>query len=153
MIFLKYKEPQAEHVQFQRLISGLLTLFFALTENIVFVEVFIILNIISFITTVRYSPTTMLFKFLSFLYGKSIFTTPSQYVHSYRVQRLTSILEDLMRIGGGFGIFYVYQISPTIALLIAMFMAIAMLISSFFGFCLSALMHIGYKALLKKFGQ
>ena len=151
MIFLKYKEPQAEHVQFQRLAFGLLALTFVLSDDLLFIKIFILLNVVSFITTVNYSPTTLLFKFLSLLLGKSLFVTPPQYASSYRNTKLASIFEDLMRIGGGVAIFYLYQYSPLAALMFASFMAIALLISSFFGFCLSSLPFMGYRTLKKKF--
>lgn len=150
MIFLKHKEPQAEHVQFQRLISGLLVVAFVLTQHIQYIEVYIVLNVISLIVTVNHSPTTILFKVLSFLLRKPLFVTPPQYERSYRVNKIASILEDSMRIGGGVAIYYLFQISPLAANMLGSFMGIAMLISSFFGFCLSSLAYIGYKLIMKK---
>lgn len=148
---MKYKQPKAEHVQFQRLILGLLVLLAVIYQEIFFVKLFLGLSVVSLITTINYSPTTMIFKFFSFIYGKPIFTTPHQYAHSYIVYRLASIFEDLMRIAGGLAIIYFYQYYPIVAWIISSFMAIAMLISSFFGFCLSALFYIGYTSLEKKF--
>lgn len=153
MIFLKYKQPKAEYVQFQRFVMGLLILMAVLSEDIFFVNIFLILSIISLFTTVNYSPTTFIYKFISLLRGKPFFTTAPQYSHSYIVHRLAEIFEDFMRIAGGFTIIYVYTIVPLVAWIISSFMAIAMLISSFFGFCLSALMYIGYKFISKKFGK
>jgi len=147
MIFMKYKQPKAEYVQFQRLILGLLVLIGVVFQEIFFVKVFLGVSIISLFTTVNYSPTTLIFKFTSLMYSEPIFTTPSQYVHSYIVHRLASIFEDLMRIVGGIAIIYFYPISETSAWLIGSFMSIAMLISSFFGFCLSALIYIAYTSL------
>ena len=147
MIFLQYIEPQAEHVQFQRLISGLLVLIFVFTNDLLFIETFIILNFISLTTRVNYSPTTFLFKTLSILIRKPLFTTPLQYAHSYKTTPLASIFEDLMRIAGGVCIYYLYVNYYAVAVTIAIFMAIAMLISSFFGFCLSSLAYIAYKAI------
>ncbi len=149
MIFMKYKQPKAEYVQFQRLLAGLLILSAILTENIIFTYIFLLLSTISFITTLNYSPSTLLFKLISFLNGRPLFVTPPQYVHSYMVHRLATIFEDLMRIAGGIAMIYFYSISPTISWMIGSFMAIAMLISSFYGFCLSALLYIGYTAITK----
>ncbi len=147
---MKYKQPKAEYVQFQRLLAGLLILTTVLTENITFVYMFLILSLISFLTTISYSPSTLIYKLISFLNSRPLFVTPPQYVHSYMVHRLATIFEDLMRLAGGLAIVYFYQFSPTTSWMIASFMAIAMLISSFFGFCLSALLYIGYTAVAKK---
>jgi len=152
MIFLKYKQPKAEYVQFQRLVLGLITLTSVLFERIDFVEVFTLLSIISFFTTMNYSPTTVLFKFFSFLLSQPLFVTAPQYAHSYITNRLAEIFEDLMRIAGGITILYLYTFSPLAAWMMASFMGVAMMISSFFGFCLSSLMYIGYKKFLKRFG-
>jgi len=152
MIFLKYKQPKAEYVQFQRLMLGLLTLASVLFERIEFIHIFLVLSVISFITTMNYSPTTFLLRFLSFLLGKQVFTTAPQYVHSYITNRLAEIFEDLMRIGGGVMVIYLYSITPLAGWIMASIMGIAMMISSFFGFCLSSLMYIGYKKLLNIFG-
>lgn len=153
MIFLKYKQPRAEYVQFQRLIMGLLILIAVLLEDINFVNSFLGLSIISLLTTINYSPTTLIYKLISFLIGKPFFITPPQYSHSYIVHRLAEIFEDFMRIAGGLGIIYFYGVAPLVAWIIASFMAIAMLISSFFGFCLSAILYIAYKYLHQKLGN
>ncbi|MBT5935850.1 hypothetical protein [Sulfurimonas sp.] len=150
MIFLQYIEPQAEHVQFQRLISGLLVLIFIFTNNLLFIEIFILLNFINLITRVNYSPTTLLFRVLSILLRKQLFSTPVQYAHSYKTTPLASIIEDLMRLVGGICIYYLYFNYYGIAVAMAMFMSVAMLISSFFGFCLSSLVYIAYKVIRKK---
>ena len=151
MIFTKYKQPKAEYVQFQRLILGLLVLSGVLFEKLIFIEVFLVLSILSMITTVNYSPSTLLFKLLYFISREQLFTTPPQYAHSYIVNRLAQIFEDIMRIIGGSAIIYFYTISPLTSWMIASFMSIAMLISSFYGFCLSALFYIGYTNIRKKF--
>jgi len=152
MIFLKYKQPKAEYVQFQRLVFGLIVFTSVLSENIYFIYTFLILSVISFLTTMNYSPTTLIFKLYRFVFGSYIFTTASQYAHSYITNRLAEVFEDLMRISGGLAIIYLHSFSPLGAWLLASFMAIAMLISSFFGFCLSSLLYIGYKRLIKKLG-
>lgn len=150
MIFLKYKQPRAEYVQFQRLIMGLLILISVLMEDINLVYTFLGLSIISLLTTINYSPTTLIYKLVSFVRGKPFFITPPQYSHSYIVHRLAEIFEDFMRIAGGSAIIYFYGTIPLVAWIIGSFMAIAMLISSFFGFCLSALLYIGYKYIHQK---
>ena len=151
MIFLKYKQPKAEYVQFQRLAAGITVLLGVLTANIMFIYAFLILSIVSLLTTINYSPSTFFFKLVSFITSKPLFTTAPQYVHSYMVHRLATIFEDLMRIAGGSMIIYFYDTAPTAAWMIGSFMSIAMLISSFFGFCLSALLYIGYTAIAKRF--
>ena len=153
MIFLKYKQPRAEYVQFQRLVLGLITLGSVLFENIELIQLFTLLSAISFITTMNYSPTTFLFRVLSFLLSKPLFTTAPQYAHSYITNRLAEIFEDLMRIGGGLTVLYLYSFSVMSAWIMASFMGIAMMISSFFGFCLSSLMYIGYKRLMNMLGS
>lgn len=153
MIFLKYKQPMAEYVQFQRLVLGLITLAAVLFENIELIQLFTFLSVVSFITTMNYSPTTFLFRILSFLLSQPLFTTAPQYAHSYITNRLAEIFEDLMRIAGGLGILYLYSFSIMGAWMMASFMGIAMMISSFFGFCLSSLLYIGYKKLMNMFGS
>ena len=153
MIFLKYKQPKAEHVQFQRLVLGLITLIAVLAEDIFFVYVFLGLSVITFLTTVNYSPTTLLFKLLDFLLGRPLFSTAPQYAHSYITNKLAEIFEDILRISGGALILYLFTFSPLAAWMVASFMGIAMLVSSFFGFCLSSLVYIGYKYVVNSFGR
>jgi len=150
MIFLKYKQPKAEYVQFQRLVLGLIVFTSVLVENIYFIYAFLGLSMISFLTTMNYSPTTLFFKLYKFIFGTYMFRTAAQYAHSYLTYRLAEIFEDIMRISGGILIIYLYSFSPLSAWIVASFMGIAMLISSFFGFCLSSLMYIGYKYILGK---
>jgi len=150
MIFFKYKQPKAEYVQFQRLVHGLLILTAVLFQMMDFVYAFVILSIISFVTTIYYSPTTLLFKLIEFVFGQALFTTAPQYAHSYITYRLAEIFEDLMRISGGLVIVYLHTFSPLAAWMMAAFMGIAMMVSSFFGFCFSSLVYIGYKKLMHR---
>ncbi len=153
MIFLKYKQPKAEYVQFQRLVFGLVILTAVLFEKIEVAYAFLGLSIIAFITTINYSPTTWLFRLLGFVLGRQLFTTAPQYAHSYITNKLAEVFEDILRISGGLLIIYLYSVTPLAAWMLASFMGIAMLVSSFFGFCFSALVYIGYQYMMKKFGS
>jgi len=150
MIFLKYEQPKAEYVQFQRLTLGLIVLASVFTEEIVYIHIFLALSLISFITTMNYSPTTLFFKLINFILRCPLFVTAPQYAHSYVINQLAEVFEDIMRISAGILTIYLYAYSPLSAWIMASFMGIAMLISSFFGFCLSSLIYIGYKHTYKK---
>lgn len=149
MIFLKYKQPKAEYVQFQRFVLGITTLTAVLFQMTEFVYLFLALSIISFITTMNYSPSTLLFKLLSLIMGRTLYTTAPQYAHSYITNRLAEIFEDILRMAGGTAILYLHGVSPLSAWMMTSFMSIAMLISSMFGFCLSSLVYIAYKKIMK----
>lgn len=153
MIFLKYKQPKAEYVQFQRFVLGLIMLIAVLFQMVEFVYLFLALSVISFITTMNYSPSTLLFRLLSLVVERSLYTTPPQYAHSYITNRLAEIFEDLLRMVGGTAMLYVYTVSPLAAWMMTAFMSIAMLISSMFGFCLSSLVYIAYKKIMKQKDQ
>ena len=127
MIFFKYRQPKAEYVQFQRLVHGLLLLNAVLFQMPDFVYAFFILSAVSFVTTINYSPTTLLFKLIHFTFGTPLFTTAPQYAHSYITYRLAEIFEDLIRISGGAAILYLYSFVPLAAWMLAAFMSIAML--------------------------
>jgi hypothetical protein len=88
---------------------------------------------------------------LNLIFKRPLFTTAAQYAHSYVINQLAEVFEDIMRISAGLITIYLYSVSPFSAWIMASLMGIAMLISSFFGFCLSSLMYIGYKHSLKKF--
>jgi hypothetical protein len=150
MIFLKYKQPKAEYVQFQRLVLGVLMLIAVLSQRVEFLYAFVMLSSIGFITTTSYSPTTMLFKLFHYLFGKPLFTTAPQYAHSYITYRLAEIFEDLMRIAFGLLVLYLFDYVPLVSWMMASFMGIAMLVSGLFGFCFSSLVYIGYQKLLQK---
>lgn len=152
MIFLKYKQPQAEYVQFQRLVFGLVIFAGVLFQMIDFIYIFLILSFISLITTVNYSPTTLLFKLIGIIIRRPLFTTAPQYAQSYLTNRLAEFFEDMMRLGGGGIILYLNSVSDLAGWMMASFIAIAMLISGFFGFCLSSLVYISYKKMMKKLG-
>ncbi len=153
MLFFKYKQPKAEYVQFQRLVLGMTTLAAVLTQNIEFVYAFVVLSTVSFLTTTNYSPTTIFFRLFNYVFGKPLFTTAPQYAHSYITYRLAEIFEDLMRIGFGSLIVYLFDTSPLVSWMIASFMGVAMLVSGLFGFCFSSLMYIGYQKLMQKLGS
>ncbi len=153
MIILKYKQPKAEYVQFQRLVFGLIILVAVLFEKVGLIYIFLALSMITLLTTVNYSPATLLFRSLSFLLGRPLFSTAPQYVQSYVTNRLAYIFEDILRILGGATILYLFSVSELAGWMMASFMGIAMLISSFFGFCISSLVYIGYQYIMKRLGS
>ena len=151
MSLFTYTQPKAEYVQFQRLIFGLLVLFAVLFENINLIYTFLVFSTINFIVTINNSPITLIFKLLSYIYTKQIFVTPPQYANSYIVSRVAEIFEDIMRISGALIIIYFYHTTTITSWIIASSISIAMLISTFFGFCLSSIFYIWYENIKKKF--
>ena len=151
MNLFTYHQPKAEYVQFQRLIFGLLVLFAVLFENINLIYAFLVFSTINFIVTINNSPITLVFRLLSFIYTKPIFVTPPQYAPSYIVSRVAEFFEDMMRILGALIIIYFYYTSEITPWIIASSISIAMLISTFFGFCLSSIFYIWYKNIKNKF--
>lgn len=109
---------------------------------------FAALNIVTFVTSIRYGPT----RWLLWLFEKHVphwLEVPAAYARSYAMTSTTERFELLLRIIAVSLALALYPCCPVVTWLLSVGMGIFMLISTFFGFCLSALGFIALRAARK----
>ena len=149
MSFFHYHTPTPREVKFNRLILGLLLIAGVISQRIEFLYCYFVISLISIATLIHYSPTTYLYKVIIFFFEKPFCTISPAYERSYAMHKESELFELGLRLIVVSIAIYVHSLAPLAGWLIAIFMGIFMMISTFFGFCLSALWYIGFKCINK----
>lgn len=142
---------QAENVRFSRLIITLFLASYALFNHIEGVYLVLLVTLSTILFSSRFSLTTGLLHFLRTLKLTKLFHLNPRYQRSFFITRKVEIVEELLRFFTASMVLGLYYFDFHIAsILIAFLMATMMLISSFFGFCMSGLFIIAAKTVLKR---
>jgi diguanylate cyclase (GGDEF)-like protein len=149
MLWFTYQSPTSGEVKFNRLVLGFIIILGVFFQNINYFYFYFAINLITLITTVHFSPTSWLLHFIELILKRPICTISPAYKRSYFMNRESEWFELFARLfvsSMAIGLFFYY---PLAAWLIGTFMGVFMMISTFFGFCLSALGYIGFRSLQK----
>jgi diguanylate cyclase (GGDEF)-like protein len=136
-------------VKFNRLVLGWVIILGVFFQNIELFYGYFIVNLLTIITTLYYSPTNFLFKGLNVLSNGTVCNTSPSYARSYFMNRESERFELFARVLVSLLAIAFYEDTPLATWLIGTFMGVFMMISTFFGFCLSALGYIGFKSFEK----
>lgn len=144
-----YHVPEPLHVKWNRLLNSMLMIAAVLTEEVEFLYIFGIVNMVTFVLTIHYGP----FRLLLIPFENHIpdwLDVPAAYARSYAMTEATERFEVLLRIIAVSAALALYECCPIVTWMMAVGMGIFMLISTFFGFCLSALGFIAMQQLGEK---
>ena len=139
-----YKPPRPLHVKWNRLVNSLIVISAVFTEQIPLLWFFLFLNTITLVATIHYGPTRWLLALSGKRAERWLDVSPA-YARSYALNASTERFEILLRIAAVSLALVLYACCPTVTWLLAVGMGIFMLISTFFGFCLSALGFIAVR--------
>lgn len=145
MPFINYIAPEPSTVKFNRLVMGMLMVATVFSERIELFYLFFIINFISLVTTLHYSPTTLVYKMISKVIGHELCRISKTYERSYAMSKETERFEMTLRVLFSGVALLLFSSFPMVTWFIAIFMAIFMAISTFFGFCLASLGFIGLR--------
>ncbi|MEJ2468145.1 MAG: hypothetical protein P8Y65_07190 [Campylobacterales bacterium] len=120
-----------------------------LTERVELLCFFVCLNTVTLVVTIHWGPTRWLMHpFETHL--KKWLGVPEAYARSYAMTAVTERFEILLRLIFASIAIALYFCCPLLTWLFAVGMGIFMLISTFFGFCLSALGFIAARAVRER---
>ncbi len=149
MLGFTYHAPDPGVVKFNRLILGIVMILGVFFQSIELFYVYFAINLLTLVTTLQFSPTSWLFNVLSyFLKDPKWYISPA-YERSYFMNQESEWFELFARLLVSLIAISFYQETPLVTWLIGTFMGVFMMISTFFGFCLSALGYIGFKSFHK----
>lgn len=142
-------QTHAENVRFSRFLMTLSMATFALLGYIEGVCFMLLLSITTLLFGVNKSLSSYVLKFLALFGFKKIFKLNPRYDRSFNINREMEVFEEVLRVSvGGLCLLlfkYDFEVASTV---LAFIMAVMMLISTYFGFCISGLMYIAYKKVL-----
>ena len=149
MIWFAYRAPAPTEVKFNRLILGLIMITAVFFQQIELFYLYFIINLITVITTLRLSPTSWLLSLVLFLIKRPLYTISPVYERSYFMNHESELFELSLRLLVSFIAIVFFTYCPLVTWLVGAIMGIFMMISTFFGFCLSSLAYIGVMHLQK----
>jgi diguanylate cyclase (GGDEF)-like protein len=140
---LKYKIPAATHVKFQRIIMGWLAIAALFGENINLVWVFFTLTAIGMLTGTEYSPVSLFYKLIKKLFSFDLVKISQHHIRYYEVGTSVDFIDHLLRIiaSGSALLLFSFDLHMAAWAMLS-FLSIFMMLSAYFGFCLSALSYI-----------
>lgn len=149
MLGFTYQAPEPGVVKFNRLILGIVMILGVFFQSIELFYTYFAINLITLVTTLKFSPTSWFFNVLSyFLKDPKWYISPA-YERSYYMNQESEWFELFSRLLVSLIAIGFYGDTPLVTWLIGTFMGVFMMISTFFGFCLSALGYIGFKSFQK----
>lgn len=143
------KLSSAENVRFSRLFMTLFITSYALFGFIEGLYLMIAVAASTIILGSDHNISAYVLKFLSLLGFRKIFKLNPRYDRSFVINRQMELFEEVLRLLVGLTcvILYFYDFF-IVSTVFAFFMAVMMLISTFFGFCMSGLFYIACKKCL-----
>lgn len=149
MLRFTYHPPAPGVVKFNRLILGIIIILGVFFQRIEFFYLYFAINLLTLVTTLKFSPTSWLFNALSYFLKDPQWYISPVYERSYFMNQESEWFELFARLLVSLIAIAVYPEMPLLTWLIGTFMGVFMMISTFFGFCLSALGYIGFKSFQK----
>lgn len=146
---MTYHVPRPLFVKWNRLVNSALMIAAVLFERVELLYVFAGLNVFTFVSTIHFGPSRLLL----FPFEKHVpswLDVPAAYARSYAMTEATERFEILLRIFAVSAAIVLYGCCPIVTWMMAVGMGIFMLISTFFGFCLSALGFIAIRFFTEK---
>lgn len=144
-----YHPPEPGVVKFNRLILGIIIILGVFFQRIELFYVYFGINLLTLVTTLKFSPTSWIFYVLSYFTKATSWTISPAYERSYYMNQESEWFELFARIFVSLIAIALYHYNPLVTWIIGTFMGVFMMISTFFGFCLSALGYIGFKSFQK----
>lgn len=135
---MTYKSPRPLHVKWNRLVNSLILISAVLSARVELLYFFLLLNIVTFGVTIHYGPSRWLLQPFEKMAAKWLDVSPA-YARSYAMNLSTERFEIISRLLTVSMALLLYPCCPMAVWLITVGMGIFMLISTFFGFCISAL--------------
>lgn len=140
---LKYKIPDEEYVKFQRIAMGWLAIAALFFQDINLVIIFFALTVIGIITGTAYSPTSLFYKLVKNLFSLDLINVSKHHSRYYQINKSVDLIDHILRIiAAGSALILFYLGFGIAGWGLITFLSIFMMLSAYFGFCLSALSYI-----------
>ncbi|MHC3993791.1 hypothetical protein ACXWTF_03125 [Thiomicrolovo sp. ZZH C-3] len=145
---MPYSAPSPLHVKWNRLFNGILLVTAVFSEEVELLYLFLALNSVTLVVQIRRGPARWLLLLFE-KYVKGWLDVPPAYERSYAMTVSRERFEIALRLLAISLVLLLYPCCPLAAWLLTVAMGIFMLISTFFGFCLSSYGLIGMQYVRK----
>lgn len=148
----KYKIADPKHVKFQRIMMGWLAIASLFFREIELVWVFFAITVLGLFTGTAYSITTLLYKLFHALFKWDLVQVSEHHIRYYQINVPMDVIDHVLRlIASSAALVLFYSDLELIAWGAMSFLSVFMMLSAYFGFCLSALSYISLESIRLKF--
>ncbi len=147
-----YKIADPKHVKFQRIMMGWLAIGSLFFREIDLVWVFFAITVMGLFTGTEYSVTTLIYKFFSIVFKLNLTRVSEHHIRYYQINTSMDVIDHVLRlIASSAALAFFYNGLELVAWGAMSFLSVFMMLSAYFGFCLSALSYISFETLRLKF--
>ncbi|MBE0498775.1 MAG: diguanylate cyclase [Campylobacterales bacterium] len=147
-----YKEALPSHVKFQRIVMGWLAIASLFFREIDLVWLFFAITFFSIFLGTEYSLPTLFYKLFRAVFSRDLVHISEHHVRYYQINTSMDVIDHILRLMASLmALIFYYSGAEIIAWSVVSFLSVFMMLSAYFGFCLSALSYIGLENLRKKF--
>lgn len=151
MIF-SYKKCEPKYVKFQRIMMGWLAIASLFLREIDLVWLFFIITALGLFSGTAYSLPTLFYKLVQKIFKLDMVRVSSHHIRYYQINSSVDLIDHLLRlIASGASLALYYSEFEVAAWLLMAFLSVFMMLSAYFGFCLSALTYIGLESVRERF--
>lgn len=151
-MFFRYKEAAPEHVKFQRIVMGWLAIASLFFREVDLIWLFFAITVLGLFSGTEYTLTTLVYKLLKAIFKLDLVHISSHHIRYYQINTSMDLIDHVLRLIASSAALVLYYGNLEIVAWGAMsFLSVFMMLSAYFGFCLSALSYIGLENLRQKF--
>lgn len=147
-----YKQATPQHVKFQRIIMGWLAIVSLFFREIDLIWIFFGITVLSSFVGTEYSLITLFYKLIRKIFKYDLVHISPHHLRYYQINVPMDIIEHILRFIASSTILALYYNSLEFASwTLLSFLSTFMMLSAYFGFCLSALVFVLLGNVCKKF--
>lgn len=147
-----YKHADPKHVKFQRIMLGWLAIAALFLRDVNLVWAFLAITALGLLGGTEYSLTTLLYKLFKTIFRHDLVQISSHHARYYEINTSMDLIDHLLRLGASSAALALYYGGfEIIAWGAISFLCVFMMLSAYFGFCLSALAYVTGMNIRQKF--
>lgn len=147
-----YKHADPKHVKFQRIMLGWLAIAALFLRDVNLVWAFFAITALGLLGGTEYSLTTLFYKLFKAIFKHDFVQISSHHARYYEINTSMDLIDHLLRFGASSAALALYYVGfEIIAWGAISFLCVFMMLSAYFGFCLSALAYVTGMNIRQKF--
>lgn len=146
-----YKHADPKHVKFQRLVLGWLAIAALFMRDVNLIWAFLAITALGLPLGTEYSLSTLFYKLWYAIFKHDLSHITPHHTRYYEINTSMDIIDHLLRLGAsGLALALYYAHLEMIAWGVISFLCVFMMLSAYFGFCLSALSYVTFMNIRQK---
>lgn len=149
---LYYKNADPKYVKFQRIMMGWLAIASLFSREIDLIWIFFGITFLGLFTGTAFSLPTLLYKILHTVFKHDLVRVSTHHLRYYQINTSMDLIDHILRLmASSAALVLYYNNLEVLAWGVISFLSVFMMLSAYFGFCLSALAYVTLENVREKF--